>query len=169
MKKYSYLIVPLIIITLIVSFCGCFEEGNDWGEDGDLLLKISITPDTIEQNQSTVVILTIINNGSTKLRVLYPWWFVPSNLLIVKDENGSSLECLVDYEPPPAPKNEDLTVLEPGEEKSKEFDISSNFYDFKKNNTYILQGKYSIKEKKSITKPYWKGTIYSDEVYLKVI
>ena len=77
-------------------------------------------PKIIELNQSTSVTITLINNGSTKLRVLFPWWQVPPDLLIIKDKNGSVLECLVDYEPPPTPKNNDLTVLEPAENVSKQ-------------------------------------------------
>ena len=169
MRNDLNLLAISLMIVIATSFCGCFENSDDWGEKGELVLEISLDPDIINQNQSTSLTFTIMNNGTTNLRVLLPWWFVPPNLLIVKDDNGSVMNCLVDYEPPPTPKNEDLTVLKPGEEKSIEFDISSNLYDFKKNNTYILQGKYSIKEKKSITKPYWKGTIYSDEIYLKVI
>ena len=157
------------MITIGGLISGCLNEDQSWGEKGELSLSIQLSEDTVGLNDTFHVDYEIRNVGNTSVRVLFPWWFVPPNLIIIRDDNGTIINCEVEWEPPPDPTDEDLVTLDPGVKISREIEITKDLFGFKANVTYGIRGKYVIRDYSTIKKPYWKGEIYSDLKYLSVI
>jgi len=152
-----------IIIILLSMTLGCIENAKESGEEYTLSLTISVSQNSIGVNDTFDVTYTLVNNGTTKLRILFPWWFVPPDLLVIQDENSATINCKREYEPPPDPENDDLTVLKPGENVTRVIEISKDLYLFEENSQYYIRGQYRIDKYSTLSKPYWKGEIFSNE------
>jgi hypothetical protein len=161
------LISAIIIIIFLDS--GCINSEDDGGAEGDLALEISLDQYMMTEDQSITLEFKVINNGITKLRVLFPNWFMEDRLIIVKDENGMALNCIVEYEPPPPVENSDLRELEPDDYYIRDFEISKYIWDFESGNNYSIQGRFSDYKYPELSKLYWRGEIYSNIVNLEVI
>ena len=169
MKSTLIKIILFSIIIIIFLSCGCIDSKDNRVAEGDLALEISLDPYTMTEDQSITLTFKVINNGITKLRILFPNWFMVDRLIIVKDENGIVLNCRVEYEPPPPVEDSDLRVIEPGDYYSRDFEISKYTWDFESGNNYSIQGRFSDYKYPDLSKQYWRGEIYSNIINLEVI
>lgn len=163
------IIVIIIILLAVVSYLyQVNRELHSWGEEGLLSVEIELDKNVTMKFEGAIVNYKLTNIGDTKLRVLLKWKSL-TDLLIIRDENGTYMYCQVVWEPPPDPKNSDLEILEPGESTGRTLKISEQYYDFNSNSTYSVWGKYMMHDVEYLTLPYWKGEIYTEEKFLHIL
>ena len=69
-KEIPLLLITIILVSLSLGCLGGDEKEDDWGADGRLEVKISVNRKTMDRNGSIMVTFKLINNGTTRLRVI---------------------------------------------------------------------------------------------------
>ena len=172
MKKGRIFSVLIVIIPITISITGCFsadddnnDDENSWGEEGELTIPLSIDKTSMEINSSINITEKIRNNGSSKIRVVIPL----SSQLKLYDSNNNSVNWIGPNEKPPEPPtNDDLKILKPEENLSYIHIITNDLWELKQNETFRCIVHYYMSEQSGVTLPFWKGEIWSNEVFFKV-
>jgi len=176
MKKRRVILTLAVVLSILLG-CSLYywynrswgEDGEgSWGEDGELSLELSLDPTTMAQNQTCLATLTLENTGDEKLRVLFPWYFTPSDLLVIRDENGTEIWCKMQYEPPPDARDTDLTTIRPGDHLQTTVELVASYWELESKHNYTVQGRYHSWDESTVSLPFWRGTIYSDPVNLTI-
>ena len=162
MKK-SVVFGSIFVVLIIFGVIFFDEEQDEWGGEGSLSLSITLSTNSTGTDDPINVTYTLTNNGTTNLRVLFPRWFTPTDLITFKDENGSVIQCHIDYDRPPDPINDDLVKVKPGENVTRIIEISTSDYSFENNSQYSVMGQYKIVDHATISRSYWIGEIFSND------
>lgn len=162
----NLLILFIILSSLILGCLGGDDGDDDWGADGRLEVKISVNRKTMDSNSSIMVTFKLINNGTTRLRVIPPENLSYDHLVEVLDEDLEKVEALVDVDNETL-RDEDLYVLEPGEELPMAVVFSSYYYDIEAGNVYYLRGRYATYGG-DFTLTRWEGEQYSETIKVSV-
>jgi hypothetical protein len=157
-------VITICIMLFTIGFSGCVEDDeneDNWGEKGELSLKISLDKNLMTINESIIVTCILINSGDTDLRIIYP--FAAPWIIDIYDENNSHVDFLINFYPPPPPSNNDLHKLKSKENVTFTYRINKYNWDIEENKTYRIIGHYISPYHKDYTLPYWKGEIWSNE------
>ena len=163
------LILNILILLLMFSFCGCVDDNNgsdsDWGEEGDLEITISANKNAIKINESLIVTITYQNKGSTDLRILH----IGGINAVLFDSNNSSVKFIGPIDDRALYNNDDLDIVRSRSTKSYSCPINNYNWDLKINETYKVLFYYKIYSEEEITLPFWKEELWSNEIYFKVL
>ena len=168
MKKKIILIgciTFIVIIMIILSIYHFYIKPHSWGEEGQLQLILTSDRSDMNINESINITYTIKNIGNSNLRILYP---IGPQIQIFNSTNSSVNWIGPIMDPPSSPTNSNLHVLKKGETKSFNYIISSGHWDLKSNETYRIKASYYSGVQDQISLPYWKGKVYSNELFFNV-
>jgi hypothetical protein len=116
----------------------------------------------MDRNITNRFILTFTNPNDHALGILdINYW------ISVFDENGSGIENDLPIFDTLGPKNEDIIVIEPGENISF-FGHNVWHWFLKPGKNYYAIAKYNPSADGTVTKPYWKGKLTSEKLYFSV-
>jgi len=170
MKKRTFWgIVVGIALILVMAMLIPVLQPYTWGGSGELALTITSDRTNLTLKGEISATYTLTNVGKTKMRVLEPQNFF---LVSVRNANGTSLEYTGPVPAPPAhgPTDADLFVLEPGKSRSWDDKVMGRDWAFEQNKTYKMVAYYNSKDiEGSMTLPYWKGTLTSNEILFTVL
>lgn len=191
------LLIGLSMIILVSLLFGCVnkkvnkkdlnnETEEYWSEEGELSLALVSEKNSMDYNKSLNITYRLINVGNTTIGVLdwnWPW-------VKVFDQNNTPVEWIGDVRSSSTtnqfgnitevqyyrqlkitfvPTNEDIKVLEPDEFIEYNNSISGWIWDIKSNESYSVKVVYRSFEMNELTKPYWKGEIWSNVIYFDVM
>ena len=131
-------------------------------------LYVQLENEEFRINGSCELNYTLTNSGNSVLRVFFPFWYVPSNMIIIYNDQHDIIRTRMEWEPPPEPNGDDLVTLKPGESVSRSIMLSNELYFFETNTTYNIMGKYIVMEMESIHLPYWRGELFSDIIQVTI-
>ena len=165
MKKKTKIIISVVIIVILVITSYIFIiEPMTWGE-GDLSISIELDKEEYEINDTIHIKFTYKNVGNTNLRILH--WVGPG--ITIYNSNQSIVRCLLPEKKSASPTNDDLIVIRVGESKTYDYRIDKYSWDLKENDTYKIVANYKRVEYETISLPYWKGEITSNEEYFEIL
>ena len=167
-KRYFWGIIVVIALLLVLAMLLPVIQNYTWGDKGELALTITSDRTNMTMKSRIIVTYTLTNMGKSKLRVLEPQGFI---LAHVRNLNNTS----VDYQgpapsPPPDPSDGSLFVLGPGKSRSYTDEVTARDWDIEVNRTYKIGAGYSSKNVEgTMTLPYWKGDLGSNEIIFTVV
>ena len=144
----------LIVIMLNICSLGCLESDNNQ-ESGDLRIQIDIY-------DNSSIKIELINNDSHELTIIPLSFSQISDLLKVQDLNSSIISCQINEGKLQTPTNSDLVTLKHGDSANRT--INLRHWDVNSNSSYLIEGHYKSYKKSTISKSYWQGEIYSNNV-----
>jgi hypothetical protein len=168
MKKKLIIIITIILAIIILSSIVIYAALFSWGEEGDLILTISIDKKEFQINDTVLITVSLDNIGDTKMRVLnIDSYFKP----IITDKNGTIIWMFTIEEFDRGPlNNADLRILNSGSSISKDYyiDIHPDFFD--EGSNYNLYAEYfaDLSDDGRIFLPYWKGSLESNVINFTV-
>lgn len=159
--------ITIIIIILLASLSYfLYFEPRSWGDEGELSIVLTIDKKVMGLDGQLNITEKITNSGSTKLRIIRPFM----SLVRLYNSNNTTVEWVGRVADPPAPPtNDNLEILKPGENINLIHIVANWKWALEGNQTYRAISQYISSDHDDITLPYWKGEIWSNEVYFHVI